>query len=377
MLKAFQFRLYPTKAQTTILNKTLESLRWVYNETLAVRKNSYEQEHKSINLTQTNKLLTQWKKQHPELNEVYSQVLQDAQVRVDLAFQAFFRRVKLGEKEVGYPRFKGYGRYDSLTYTQFGSKLEADKLILSKIGAINVNMHRQVKGKVHRITVRRGSRDKFFVSIIIEVEVKTVPFKDGSVVGVDVGLTSFATLSNGEKIVNPRFFRTEEAELAKTQRKLSAEKKGSLQWCKRLKVVQRVHERIGNKRNNFVHQESRKLVNRFGVVAFEDLNVKGMMQNGNLAKSIGDAGWSMFVNATKSKAEEAGSKVVLINPNGTSQMCSRCGLIVKKELSERTHRCECGLVLDRDLNASINILRLGLQSLGLKTIEAHDFQSWE
>ena len=102
-----------------------------------------------------------------------------------------------------------------------------------------------------------------------------------------------------------------------------------------------------------------------------------MMQNGNLAKSIGDAGWSMFVNATMGKAEEAGSKVVLVNPNGTSQTCSRCGLIVKKELCERTHRCECGLVLDRDLNASINILRLGLQSLGLKTIEAHDTQSWE
>jgi putative transposase len=113
------------------------------------------------------------------------------------------------------------------------------------------------------------------------------------------------------------------------------------------------------------------------VIAFEDLNVKGMMQNGNLAKSIGDAGWSMFVNATVSKAEEAGSKVVLVNPNGTSQMCSRCGLIVKKSLSERTHRCECGLVLDRDLNASINILRLGLESLSQMGIEAHALQGWE
>jgi putative transposase len=158
---------------------------------------------------------------------------------------------------------------------------------------------------------------------------------------------------------------------------LSVEKKGSVDWRRRLKVVQRVHERIGNKRRNFIHQESRKLVNRFGVVAFEDLNVKGMMQNGNLAKSIGDAGWSMFVNATRNKAVEAGSKVVLVNPNGTSQMCSRCGLTVKKDLSVRVHQCECGLVLDRDVNASINILRLGLQSLGLKTIEAHDFQSWE
>ena len=377
MLKAFQFRLYPTKAQQTKINKTLESLRWVYNETLALRRNNWKQERKTVSLTQTNKLLTQWKKQHPELNDVYSQVLQDAQVRVDLAFQAFFRRVKAGDEKAGYPRFKGYRRYDSLTYTQFGFKLQADKLTLSKIGTINVNMHRAVEGKIHRITIRRASTGKFFVSIITEVETKHVPFKNGSVVGIDVGLESFATLSNGEKIPNPRFFRTEEAKLVKAQRKLSVEKKGSLQWRKRLKVVQRIHERIGNRRNNFVHQESRKLVNRFGVIAFEDLNIKGMMQNGNLAKSISDVGWSMFVNATKSKAEEAGSKVVLVNPDGTSQTCSRCGLIVKKDLNERVHRCECGLVLDRDLNAAVNILRLGLQSLGLETIEAHDLQSWE
>jgi len=376
MLKAFRYRLYPTKVQKTTINKMLESLRWVYNETLAVRKKSWEQEHKSISLFKTNKLLIDWKKEHPELNSVFSQVLQDAQVRVDLAFKAFYRRVKAGEK-AGYPRFKGYRRYDSLTYTQFGYKLEANKLTLSKIGTINVNMHREVEGKIHRITVRKASTGKFFVSVITEVKPKHVPFKDGAVVGVDVGLESFATLSNGEKIENPRFFRTEERELAKAHRKLSVEKKGSEKWCKRLKVVQRIHERIANKRNNFIHQESRKLVNRFGVIAFEALNVKGMMQNSNLAKSIGDAGWSMFVNATRYKAEEAGSKVVLVNPNGTSQTCSRCGLTVKKGLNERTHRCKCGLEIDRDLNASINILRLGLESLGYKAVEAHDLQSWE
>src|SRR3990170_4098277 len=132
MLKAFRFRLYPTKAQQTRLNAALESLRWVYNETLAVRRNSWEQEHESVSLFKTNKLLTQWKKEHLELNNVFSQVLQNAQVRVDLAFQAFFRRVKAGEKEVGYPRFKGHGRYDSLTYTQFGFKLEGNMLSLTK-----------------------------------------------------------------------------------------------------------------------------------------------------------------------------------------------------------------------------------------------------
>ena len=374
MLKAFRYRLYPTKAQQTKINITLEYLRWVYNETLAIRKNSWEQEHKNVSLFKTNKILTGWKKERLELYDVFSQVLQEAQVRVDLAFKAFFRRAKAGEKEAGYPRFKGCGRYDSLTYTQCGFKLAKDMLVLTKIGAIRVNMHRPLKGKIRRITVSRTPIGKMFVSIITEVETTPISFKDGSVVGVDVGLKSFATLSNGEKIPNTRFFRHEEADLAKAQRKLLAEKEDSIKRRRRLKVVQRICERIGNKRNNFIHQESRRLVNHFGIIAFENLNVEGMIQNGNLAKSINDAGWSMFVNATKYKAEEAGSKVVLVNPNGTSQMCSRCGLIVKKDLSERTHRCECGLVLDRDLNAAINILRLGLQSLPQKLgIEAHPF----
>jgi putative transposase len=373
VLKACRYKLYPSKAQQTKINATLESLRWVYNETLAVRKNSWEKEKKSISLYKTNRLLTQWKKERPELNDVFSQVLQDAQVRVDLAFKAFFRRVKAGEKEVGYPRFKGYGRYDSLTYTQFGFRLKGGILSLAKIGAVKIKLHRPMQGEIHRLTIRRSSTCKIFVSIIANVPTTPMPFRDGSVVGVDVGLESFATLSNGEKIENPRFFRSEERELAKAQCRLSSQKIGSANWHKKLKVVQRVHERISNKRLNFIHQESRKLVNRFGIIAFEDLKVKNMQQDHCLAKSIADAAWGMFINANKSKAEEAGSKVVLVNPAYTSQMCSRCGLLIKKELSERMHRCECGLSIDRDLNASINILRLGLQSLGLcsTAIEAH------
>jgi len=145
-----------------------------------------------------------------------------------------------------------------------------------------------------------------------------------------------------------------------------------VEWFKSLKVVRHIHERMSNKRADFIHKASRSVVNRFGVIAFEDLNVKGMQQNNNkgLAKSIADASWGMFINATMNKAEEAGSKVVLINPKLTSQVCSRCGLVTPKKLSERIHRCGCGLEMDRDLNASINILRLGLQSLGLTAVEA-------
>ncbi|HSD57193.1 MAG TPA: transposase, partial [Methanotrichaceae archaeon] len=179
------------------------------------------------------------------------------------------------------------------------------------------------------------------------------------------------TLSNGEKIPNPRFFRSEEKELARVQKKLSKAPIGTPERKDALKVVQRVHERIANKRYEFAHQVSHNLVGRFGFIAFEDLNIKGMVHNHCLAKSISDVAWNMLVTLTSYKAASAGSMVVLVNPRNTSKMCSRCGLLVEKSLSGRVHNCiQCGLSMDRDWNAAINILRLGLQSVGLRTVEA-------
>lgn len=203
--------------------------------------------------------------------------------------------------------------------------------------------------------------------VCFSVEIEDVflpPRKDVSVVGIDVGLESFASLSNGEKIANPRFFREEEKELARVQRKLSKAAKGTPERRAALKVVERVHERIANKRYEFAHQVSRDLVDRFGLIAFEDLNIKGMMHNHHLAKSIGDVAWNMLVNITSYKAASAGSMVVLVDPRNTSKMCSRCGIPVEKSLSDRVHNCpQCGLSMDRDWNEAINILRLGTQSL--------------
>lgn len=298
-------------------------------------------------------------------------MLQNVQVRVDLALKAFFRRVKSGEKP-GYPRFKGKGRYDSITYKQLGFGIKDGKLHLAKIGDIKIKLHRPIEGTIKTCTIRRMPTGKWFACFSVEIEDAPLPpWKGGSVVGIDVGLESFATLSNGEKIANPRFFRVEEKSLAKAQRSLSRAPRGTLERKKALRVVERVHERIANRRSDFAHQVSHHLVNRFGFIAFEDLNIQNMLKNHCLAKSISDVAWNMLVKSTESKAAYAGSKVVLVDPRQTSQMCSRCGLIVKKDLSERVHRCpECGLSMDRDLNAAINILRLGLQSLGIKTIEA-------
>jgi len=363
MLKAYRYRIYPTKSQVTLLEQTLEICRWVYNDTLALRKDAWEQEQRSISLFETNKILTGWKREHPELKRVHSQVLQNVQVRVDLAFKAFFRRRKTGEKP-GYPRFKGKDRYDSFTYPQYGFGLDEDRLHLSKIGDVKIVLHCQIEGTIKTLTVRRSSTGKWYACFSAEYDPTPAPQKD-TVVGIDVGLESFATLSNGEKIENPRFFRTDEKALAKAQRKLSKLEKGTPERKKARKIVAHVHERIANRRLNFAHQTSRQVVDRFGTIVFEDLNITNMQKNHHLAKSIADVAWNMFITITGSKAEDAGSRVILVNPRNTSQMCSRCGMIVAKTLSDRVHSCpHCGLVMDRDENAAINIMRLGLQSQG-------------
>ena len=294
---------------------------------------------------------------------IYSQVLQEVVKRVDLAYQAFFRRVKDGE-DPGYPRFKGRDRYDSFTYTQSGFSLKPGKLWLSKIGEIKIKLHRAIDGEIQRLNLRRMPTGKWVVSFLVEVEPDDPPPKTGLSTGVDVGLKSFITLSNGEHVDNPRFFVHEEKALAKAQRKLSRVEKGSPERAKALKVVHRVHERITNKRDDFVQKLSLKLVESYDLIAFEDLNIRGMVKNHCLAKHIADAAWNKLIITTSYKAEWAGKRVELVNPNRTSQICSGCGQVVQKDLSERVHSCSfCGLILDRDHNAAINILRLGLQSV--------------
>jgi putative transposase len=209
MLKAYKFRIYPTKSQKTAMERTLDLCRWTYNQTLAYRKNAWEKESRSASKYETHNLLPPWKAEKPELKDVYAQTLQNVQERVDLALKAFFRRVRAGEKP-GYPRFRGKGWYDSFTYPQpeKGGNIVDGMLRLPKIGDIKIKLHRPIEGKIKRLTVRRAATGKWFACFSVEQEdLPTPPWKDGSLVGVDVGLESFATLSNGEKIANPRFFR--------------------------------------------------------------------------------------------------------------------------------------------------------------------------
>ncbi|MBV9787389.1 MAG: transposase [Chloroflexi bacterium] len=363
--KAYQFRLAPTKGQLRLLEQTLETCRWVYNETLAYRKTAWEERQETVGLYDTNALLPVWKAQRPELKQVYSQVLQDVQNRVHLAFDAFFRRVKRGEK-AGYPRFKGRGWYDSFTFKQagFGFKVAGRWLDLSKIGRIPMIDHRPISGTIKTLTIRRTSTGKWFVCFSVNVEPEPLP-ETQLAVGIDVGLMYFATLSTGEQIANPRFFRKDERALAKAQRRLSKVEKGTPERAKRRKVVAQIHERIANRRKDFAHKLSRRLVNEFGIIVLEDLNIARMIKNHSLAKSIADAAWNQFACFTRYKAASAGRTYLQVDPRGTSQRCSRCRGVVKKELSMRLHQCPyCGLEIDRDLNAALNILAVGLHSLG-------------
>jgi putative transposase len=360
---AHQYRLYPTKAQEAEMVRTLETCRLVYNSLLNWRRHDYETLGKSPSRVDQQSAFPRWKREHPELCDVFSQVLQNVAVRVDLAFDAFFRRVKNGEKP-GFPRLKGEGQYDSFTYPQMGFKVGSGSVTLSKIGQVKAHIHRPVEGVVKTCCVRRQN-GKWFVCFSCTVDAEALPPSEDAV-GIDVGLEKFAALSTGEFIANPRFFRKDEKALAKAQRKFDKvkHKRGSKSRRKAKKVVSRIHERIRNRRHDFVHQTARRIVNRFGVITVEGLNVRGMVRNHCLAKSIADASWSMFRSVLTAKAESAGRLVVAVNPAYTSMTCSGCGDVARKSLSDRWHWCpRCGLSLDRDTNAAVNVLALGQQSL--------------
>lgn len=400
--QAYKFRLYPTRKQIVRLQQTLDACRILYNAALSERRDAYNfhvRQHPGyydaatrkarsreleINYYSQANQLPQIKEIREEYNDIHSQVLQDVLRRVQKAFDAFFRRVRNGE-EPGYPRFQGKGRYDSFTYPQAGFSLTHDnRVCLSKIGSIKVKMHREIKGKIKTCTIKREG-DAWYVVFACEVEAEPME-ENQEAVGIDLGVLHFATLSDGSTIENPRYLRKAGKKLERSQQALSRKKRGSHRRKKAGQLVGKAHRKVANQRRDFLHKESRKLVNAYGMIVFEELQPANMSKRPNpkqdengrylpngaaaksgLNKSIADAGWSMFQQFCVYKAEEAGRTVLFVNPKYTSQMCSGCGTVVKKELSERWHSCECGTELDRDHNAALNILRLGRSLQGTRS----------
>jgi putative transposase len=359
--KTYLFRLYPTRKQTRRLEQWLGLCCEVYNAALDERKSAYRMAGVSLSYEDQCAELPGCKEVRPDLSLVPSQVLQDVVKRVDLAFDAFFRRVEEGEKP-GYPRFKPSFRYHSLTFKQYGNsfhvlpgnKKNRGALVLAKVGQVKMVMHQAIKGTPKTAIVKRTPTGKWFVSINAELAEKEVQDKhlppSEEAVGIDVGLRTFAA---------------EEAALARAQRKLAKAPKRSKQREKKRKIVASIHERIANRRKTFIEQEVHQLIQRFGFIAVEALVVRNLIKNPRLAKSIADVSWSMFFTRLLAKAEETGRQVVRVNPAYTSQTCSACGHRQPMPLSVRVYECpHCGLVLHRDHNGSLTILTDAFHAVG-------------
>lgn len=361
MKKALKYRIYPIKKQKELLDTTLKLCCWLYNTALEQRKEVYRITQKSISCYEQKKELPSIKTEFPNYNNIHSQVLQDVIERVDAAFQGFFRRLKANNGKAGYPRYKSHKRYDSFTYPQSGFKLTKDKkrIELSKIGLIRIKLHRPIpeNAKIKACTIKREG-EQWYAVFSCDINIPTPEKKPvKTAVGIDLGVSNYAVLSNGEEIENPKYLKQSEEKLKEVQSKYS---KGKSKKLKRQLV--KLHRKVANQRKDFQHKLSRKLVDTYDLIAYEDLSIKQMIEDNeyNLQKHISDASWGRFIAMLVYKAEEAGKYCIAVNPRGTTQRCSSCGEVVSKTLSEREHNCQnCGFRTTRDHNASINILRSG------------------
>ncbi len=363
MRKTYKYRLYPTAAQTAALEGQLGEACRLYNAALQERRDAYQRGGLSLNYyDQANQLKDIRTAGHLGLANFSAS--QDVLRRGDKTFKAFFRRVKAGLK-AGYPRFKSRRRFDSYTFPSWGDGCrltDAGRLYLQGIGHLKVKWHRPLEGVIKTVTVKR-SAGKWCVCFSVEYGAEALPVTNEAV-GLDVGLAAFATLSTGEAIANPRCYRQAQGILRIAQRRVARRKRGGRNRRKAVLLLQKAHAHVQNQRADFHHKTARTLVNTYGVIAVEDLNIKGLA-SGMLAKSVNDAGWSAFISKLTYKAAEAGRQLVHVDPRGTSQTCL-CGVPVPKALSQRWHQCEaCGLSAARDHVSAQLILGLGLSLLGL------------
>jgi putative transposase len=331
----------------------------LYNAALEERKEAWKQRVSISYFTQTAEL-PGLKELRPELRAISSNVLLNVLKRVDLAFQAFYRRCKAGQKP-GHPRFKASRRYSSLTFFAIsGWKLRGRVLALQGIGNLRLFLSRPLEGRVKTITLRRDSCGDWWVTFSCEdVAFAPLPATDRSV-GVDLGLASLIATSDGEIVPNPRPLIAADAKLRRTHRTLSKQTRGGSNHRKRSRTYARQHRRVHRVRRDFHLKTALDLIRRYDLIAVEDLNVAGLSRS-ILARSVHDAGWAGFLTALRDGAEKAGRVVVAVDPRGTSQVCSACGTIpeVKKTLRDRVHEClACGYSADRDVNAARNILML-------------------
>ncbi|MGK0617533.1 RNA-guided endonuclease InsQ/TnpB family protein [Meiothermus cerbereus] len=357
--KAFKYRLYPTQPQRNDLERTLALCRHLYNAALQERREAYQKAGKTVGFYEQKRWLPEIRTELPEYKGIHSQVLQNVIERVDKAFQGFFRRVRAGQK-AGYPRFKGRERYDSFTFPQArqtGVKLQegGKRVLIYGIGSVKVKLHRPLEGRLKAATVKREG-EHWYLVFTCEVEPRPLPSNDQAI-GIDLGTNPhFLVTSEGGMVEAPRYYQKTQAKLARAQHSLSRRKRGSSRRKQAQRQVAKLHRKIANQRKDFHHKIARRLVNEYGTIVHEDLNILGLART-RLAKGVLDAGWGRFLQILAYKAEEAGRRVIKVDPKYTSQDCPVCGHRERKPLWVREFRCSgCGGHFHRDVAAAINIL---------------------
>ena len=350
MLKAFRYKLNPNKKQRQLLSQTLDTCRELYNLGLEQRRSQ------RIGVYEQKRQLTLLKGEFPEYKNVHCHVLQNVLFKLDQSFQNFFRRCKTGGK-AGFPRFKGKDRYDSFSFNNTGFSLEGKQLALSKIGNVKVRLSRELpEDAIIKTCSIKRQNGSWFAVLTFEYTPVPLPTNDLAV-GIDVGVTTFATFSDGTEIQNPRIYQNAQAELRRAQRRVARRKKGSHRRRKAVVLLQKAHQRITNKRADFLHKHSTAVVRKYGTIVVEALNVAGMSK-GNLAKQILDCSWSEWFRQLSYKAADAGRNFIAVDPKYTSQTCSECGF---KHPDNRKTQADfeclsCGFRDNADHNGAVNIL---------------------
>ncbi|MEX0862870.1 RNA-guided endonuclease InsQ/TnpB family protein [Nitrosopumilus sp.] len=360
IVTSYKFRLYPTKIQESKLEDTIEICRTLYNDFIFESHLAYKEGYK-IKFDELQRMI-------PAMipkDKIYSKVAQ-------MAFWQFYNNLKTLSalakrgKRTGKMRFKPKTRYNSINYNQSGFKfLPNGKIKFSKIGKIKCVIHREIQGKIKEIIIKKELTEDWYAIVVCENEItSTCSLFRKKIVGIDVGINNFTYDSDNHSIKYPQFFRKSEKKLKRSQRKLSKKINNSNNRWKQKLNLSRIHQKIKNQRNDFLHKTSRYYVDNYDTIFVEDLRIQNMQKNHHLAKSILDSSWNLFFQKLEYKAVNAGILFRKISPHNTSQKCSRCNKLVKKSLAQRTHSCPfCDIVINRDYNASLNIKQKGIDSL--------------